>query len=292
VRLGLEEGRVIGCLIEKQLTTPQQYPLTLNALVSACNQSSNRDPVVSYDESVVEQAVARLRDAQVVRLVHPSHGRSVIRYAQVLDERLGLDERRLALVAVLLLRGPQTAGELRARTERMATFDGIAAVDADLHHMSGGPEPLVLRLPRRPGQKEERWTQLLVAGPLDSAGTVGGGTGIDPVPPLPFPGAAARAGPALGTGLRSETAPASDDVGDGRRPPPTPCDTSTRAPLGPDDAVRSARLADALESIGERLTVLVDEVVTLRAEVSALGAAIEQREPKRQRVGYEPGTSP
>jgi uncharacterized protein len=161
MQLTSEEGRIIGSLVEKQLTTPQQYPLTLNALVMACNQSSNRDPVVSYSEHLVEVAVGALRDAGLVGFMYPSHGRTVTRYRHVLSERLGLDERELALVAVLLLRGPQTAGELRARTERMAPFDGIGAVDADLERLSKRPDPLVLRLPRRPGQKEERWAQLL-----------------------------------------------------------------------------------------------------------------------------------
>jgi uncharacterized protein len=161
MQLSAAEGRVIGSLVEKQLTTPQQYPLTLNALVMACNQSSNRDPVVSYSEHLVEVAVARLRDAGLVGFMYPSHGRTVTRYRPILSERLGLDERELALVAVLLLRGPQTAGELRSRTERMAPFDGIEAVDADLERLSNRQEPLVLRLARRPGQKEERWVQLL-----------------------------------------------------------------------------------------------------------------------------------
>ena len=159
MQLSAEEGRIIGSLVEKQLTTPQQYPLTLNALVMACNQSSNREPVVSYSEHVVEVAVTALRDAGLVGFMYPSHGRTVTRYRHVLSERLGLDERELALVAVLLLRGPQTAGELRARTERMAPFDGIGAVDADLERLSTRQEPLVLRLARRPGQKEERWVQ-------------------------------------------------------------------------------------------------------------------------------------
>jgi len=161
VRLSLEEGRVIGCLIEKQLTTPQLYPLSLHAVVSACNQSSNRQPVVHYDQRGVQDALASLKDAGLVRYVHPSHGRSVIRFRHALDERLGLDEAGLALVCVLLLRGEQTAGELRARTDRMANFETIAAVDGELERMSAGAEPLVLRLRRRPGQKEERWVQLL-----------------------------------------------------------------------------------------------------------------------------------
>jgi uncharacterized protein YceH (UPF0502 family) len=163
MHLSPEEGRAIGSLIEKQLTTPQQYPLTLNALVAACNQSSNRDPVVRYDDRTLQETLAALKSAGLVRFVHPSHGRSVIRYRQVLEERMALNGEQLALVGVLLLRGPQTAGELRSRTERMAQYDSIAAVEAELARMSVGDEPLVRRLPRRPGQKEERWTQLLAA---------------------------------------------------------------------------------------------------------------------------------
>jgi hypothetical protein len=161
VQLTVEQGRVIGCLVEKQLTTPQQYPLTLNALVLACNQSSNRDPVVSYEQGAVQRTLASLKEAGLVRFVYPSSGRSATRYRQVIDESLSLDEPGLALLAVLLLRGPQTAGELRTRTERMATFDGIADVNAELERMAERAEPLVLRLQRRPGQKEERWVQLL-----------------------------------------------------------------------------------------------------------------------------------
>jgi uncharacterized protein YceH (UPF0502 family) len=164
MHLAAEQGRVIGSLIEKQLTTPQQYPLSLNALVLACNQVSNRDPVVSYDERLVDDTLVSLKDAGLVRFVHPSHGRSVTRYRQVLDERLGLDDQELALVGVLLLRGAQTAGELRSRSERMAEFDGVGAVERDLARLSALPEPLVARLARRPGQKEDRWTQLLMAG--------------------------------------------------------------------------------------------------------------------------------
>jgi uncharacterized protein YceH (UPF0502 family) len=152
---------VIGSLIEKQLTTPDQYPLTLNALLLACNQTTNRDPVVAFDEGTVDQALAALKAAGLVRLVHPSHGRSVTRFQQLLGEHLAISERQAALVAVLLLRGPQTGGELRSRSARMCEFDDIAEVDAELERLSGLPEPVVVRLPRRPGQKEERWVQLL-----------------------------------------------------------------------------------------------------------------------------------
>jgi uncharacterized protein YceH (UPF0502 family) len=168
------EARVVGSLAEKQLTTPQQYPLSLNALVLACNQTSNREPVVDYEESLVEVALSSLKAGGWVRFVHPSHGRSVIRYRQVLDEKLGLDERRLALMAVLLLRGPQTGGELRARTERMTEFESIASIESDLERLAAEPEPLVVHLPRRPGQKEERWAQLLTGEPdLEALPAVG-----------------------------------------------------------------------------------------------------------------------
>jgi uncharacterized protein YceH (UPF0502 family) len=164
MQIGTEQARVVGSLIEKRLTTPQQYPLTLNALVLACNQTSNREPVVNYDESVVEAALSQLKDQRLVRFVLPSHGRSVVRYRQVLDEVLGVDDRQLALLAVLLLRGPQTVGELRTRTERMADFEDLGSVEHDLELMADLSDGLVERLGRRPGQKEERWAQLLAAG--------------------------------------------------------------------------------------------------------------------------------
>jgi hypothetical protein len=206
VRLGIEAGRVVGCLIEKQLMTPQQYPLTLNALVAACNQSSSRDPVVSYDDRTVEQALAWLKDAGLVHFVHPSHGRSVTRYRQAFDELLGLELRPLALLAVLLLRGPQTAGELRARTERMATFDDIVTVEAELEALSTGSEPFVLRLRRRPGQKEERWTQLLTQDAperVDPAGDPGDQAGLDRAPAHSAGTTASAGHTASGTGAAS-----------------------------------------------------------------------------------------
>jgi uncharacterized protein YceH (UPF0502 family) len=167
VELNPVEARVIGSLAEKQLTTPQQYPLTLNALVMACNQSSNRDPVVAFDEEEVEEALTSLKEAGLLRFVHPGHGRSATRYRQVIDERFGLDARSLSVMAVLILRGPQTVGELRTRTERMADFDALSDVAAELERLCGGPDPLARRLPRRPGQKEERWAQLLTGEPSE-----------------------------------------------------------------------------------------------------------------------------
>jgi uncharacterized protein YceH (UPF0502 family) len=166
IELDPVEARVIGSLAEKQLTTPQQYPLTLNALLLACNQSSNRDPVVEYDDTIVEVALSSLKEAGLLRFVYPSHGRSVTRYRQVIDERFALDARGLSVMAVLLLRGAQTVGEVRARTERMADFDDLGAVEAELARLGDGPDPLVRRLPRHHGQKEERWAQLLTGEPI------------------------------------------------------------------------------------------------------------------------------
>jgi uncharacterized protein len=182
MELNAVEARIIGSLAEKQLTTPQQYPLSLNALVLACNQSSNRDPVVAYDDGTVEVALSSLKESGLVRFVHPSHGRSVIRYRQVVDERFGLDDRGLSVVSVLLLRGPQTVGELRARTERLADFESLASVEGELERLSNGPEPLVSRLTRQPGQKEERWVQLVTGEPSEEA------IALHSVAPSPRPG--------------------------------------------------------------------------------------------------------
>ena len=154
---------MLGCLVEKQLTTPQQYPLTLNALTLACSQTSNREPVMSLEEVDVESALQELKQLHLVRFVLPSHGKSVTRYRHVLDEAYGLDTARVSLVALLLLRGPQTPGELRTRTARMVAFDSSEALQSELRTLAGQIEPLVHLLPRQPGQKEDRWGQLLAA---------------------------------------------------------------------------------------------------------------------------------
>ena len=171
--LPADELRVLGCLVEKQLTTPQQYPLTLNALTLACNQSSNREPVLSFSEGEVESAVTSAKARGLARFVHPSHGRSAIRFRHLLDEALGLDERQLALVAVLFLRGPQTPGELRARTERMAEFSSLGDIEDEIEALSNRPVPLVERLPRQPGHKEARFAHLLGDGvPVSATVTI------------------------------------------------------------------------------------------------------------------------
>jgi hypothetical protein len=159
--LGAEELRIIGSLIEKELTTPQQYPLTLNALVLACNQTSNRNPVVTYDERTVENTVLGLKDKGLTRIVHPSHGRSVTRYRQVLHEALYLEPEQLAVLGVMMLRGPQTLNELKTRTDRAADFADLDAVQSTLDALAGREEPLVVRIPRQTGQREDRYAHLL-----------------------------------------------------------------------------------------------------------------------------------
>ena len=164
---------MLGCLVEKQLTTPQQYPLTANALSLACNQTTNREPVVALDDDSVLRALDGLKEQRLVRFVLPSHGRSVIRYRHVLDEVYGLDVAGLALLAILLLRGPQTPGELRARAGRMVEFPAVESVQLQLENLAARSEPLVRLLPRRPGQKEDRWQQLL-ATPWTVGDPIGG----------------------------------------------------------------------------------------------------------------------
>lgn len=161
VELTPEQARVVGSLIEKELATPQQYPLTRNSLVLACNQTTSRDPVVSYTDGEVDRVLVVLKDAGLVRFVHPSHGGRTTKYRQVLHERLSLSREELALVAVLLLRGPQTVNELRARTERMAEFSSSADVESTLEGLAGRDEPLVVRVERQPGAREARWAHLL-----------------------------------------------------------------------------------------------------------------------------------
>jgi uncharacterized protein YceH (UPF0502 family) len=155
--LTAEEARVLGSLVEKELTTPDQYPLTLKSVLAASNQASNRDPVVDYDEGTVMAALDSLKGQRLIRFVLPSHGRTAVRYRHILNEALGLDPSQCALLAVLLLRGPQTVGELRSRTERMTDFDSLDEVDHQLRFLSTTAEPLAVSLGRRPGQKEERW---------------------------------------------------------------------------------------------------------------------------------------
>jgi uncharacterized protein YceH (UPF0502 family) len=151
-----EEVRVLGCLLEKQRTTPDVYPLSLNTLRLACNQSTNRDPVVDYDEATIRDALHRLERRRFVRL---ASGSRAAKYRHLLAEALPMDDGEQALIAVLMLRGPQTPGELKQRADRMHAFVDLADVHDTLERLIA--RALVLRLERRPGQKEERYKQLL-----------------------------------------------------------------------------------------------------------------------------------
>jgi uncharacterized protein YceH (UPF0502 family) len=155
------EARVLGCLMEKEAATPEYYPLSLNALVNACNQKSNRDPVVAYDEATVESGLESLREKGLV-LRMSGRDMRVVKYSHRITEAFNLGRRESAALAVLLLRGPQTPGELRQRTASMYTFDDLESVESTLARlMEWQPEPLVKRLERRPGFKEARYAHLL-----------------------------------------------------------------------------------------------------------------------------------
>jgi uncharacterized protein len=152
------EIRVLGCLIEKQRTTPDQYPLSLNALRLACNQSTNRDPVVEYDERQIKAALDRMSNRGWTRFASGASSRA-LKYRHLLDEALSLSNAEISVLAVLMLRGAQTLGELKQRTERMHRFESLPAVAETLDALAS--RELVAHLERRPGQKEERWAQLL-----------------------------------------------------------------------------------------------------------------------------------
>ncbi|MFN2537366.1 MAG: DUF480 domain-containing protein [Mycobacteriales bacterium] len=162
------EQRVLGCLLEKQVTVPASYPLTLNALRTACNQSSSREPVVDWDEPSVEAIARRLRQRELVRVVWADTGRRVLKYHQLLSDALELGPDERALTTVLLLRGPQAAGELRVRTERLHSFADRSAVEACLAGLAARVEPLVAELPRRPGERDPRWVHLLGDAPTEA----------------------------------------------------------------------------------------------------------------------------
>jgi uncharacterized protein YceH (UPF0502 family) len=154
------ECRVLGSLIEKEITTPEYYPLSLNALVNACNQKSNRDPVMNLDEAAVRQTLHSLDGQSLVRSVSASDSR-VTKYEHRLQEAFNFYRHEIAILCVLLLRGPQTPGELRTRAERMHPFDDLSAVQSSLQHLMKREPPLVKILPRQPGTKEARHAHLL-----------------------------------------------------------------------------------------------------------------------------------
>ena len=154
------EARVLGSLVEKEITTPDYYPLSLNALVNACNQKSNRDPVMSLDEDAVQGALRTLNRKELAGPADPSDSR-VTKYEHRLQEAFNFDRRETAILCELLLRGSQTPGELRARAERMHRFDDLAGVQSTLQRLADREPPLVKVLPKPPGTKEARYAHLL-----------------------------------------------------------------------------------------------------------------------------------
>jgi uncharacterized protein len=183
MELTAAETRVLGCLLEKQLATPNVYPMTLNAIVAAANQTSNRDPIVNLGDADVSEALAGLREKGVGRIVFGS-GQRAEKYRHVLDDVWGLDEQHRAVLSVLMLRGPQTVGELRVRTERLARFDSLAEVEQVLRLLANREDSFARRLERAPGQKEARWVELFSgeSAALDAVARAEGSTAEDDLP--------------------------------------------------------------------------------------------------------------
>lgn len=167
--LSAPQARVLGCLVEKQATTPDSYPMTLKALTSACNQSSSRFPVVQYDPNLVEATLHALKSKGLIRIVHPAHGERATKYRHVVNEALDLNSAQRSVISLLLLRGPQTVAELKTRSGRMFEFSSTTAVEDVLRDLESTDPPLVAVVERQPGQKEQRWIQMLEVDPQGRA---------------------------------------------------------------------------------------------------------------------------
>jgi uncharacterized protein len=230
------EIRVLGCLIEKQRTTPDVYPLTLNALRLACNQSTNRDPVVDYDENTIRSAIERLVQRKWATLASWSNRRSM-KYRHTLDGALGLDDAQISMLAVLMLRGAQTPGELKTRTERLHSFADMSELSNTLGALI--ERGLVTRLERRPGQREERYAHLLSEDGVDDLRDVSAAPGAAPI------GQAFAAPPPAAPG------PAT---------PPPPAPPAPSAPAGGNERI---------ERIERQLAELRAEIKALREELGA-----------------------
>jgi len=177
IKLTPAQARVLGALVEKEVTTPDYYPLTLNALANACNQRSNREPVMNLDEDDVRQALHGLEDMRLAGRARSADGR-VTKYEHWLGEAFNFSRAETALICVLLLRGPQTPGELRSRTERMHEFPEISDVLASLQTLTNRELPLFTVLPRQPGARESRYAHLL-SGPAESMTTAAPSASVD-----------------------------------------------------------------------------------------------------------------
>ncbi len=196
------ELRVIGAMVEKQIATPDYYPMTVNALTNACNQKNHRDPVVSYDEATVQRALDSLREKSLAYTFHGSESRSV-KYGHLFPKGYDLDEGETALICVLMLRGPQTPGELRSRTAHLIQFESLPRVEELLNGLAARAVPLVVRLPRQPNARESRYAHLL-----------GGEVDLDPqmVSPVVERGDRRSADPARIERLEGEVAALREEV--------------------------------------------------------------------------------
>jgi uncharacterized protein len=266
------EQRVLGCLIEKRWTTPDQYPLSLNALRLACNQSTNRDPVTRYDESTVREAAQRLCRYGLARLAS-GHSSRAIKYRHLAEEALSLGREELAVLTVMLLRGPQTPGELKSRSERMAKLDSLEEVDLVLSTLI--ERRYARRLERRPGQKEDRYEQLLGGGSGEDGGAgrswEDGGAGADYGAAAAAPAMAAQPGTSpVPTASPPAGAPA--DPAAPTRFAPVTATTTTASPTAAGNASdgRAAELSSRLGDLEVEVALLRDELDALRTELAAL----------------------
>jgi uncharacterized protein YceH (UPF0502 family) len=252
--LTAEELRVLACLIEKSHTTPDQYPLSTNGLVTACNQRTSREPVVEYPAQLVDRVMQLLRDGGWARTVMAS-GSRVAKHRHVVDERLGLDTPRLAVLAVLALRGPQSAGELKTRTERYHPFADAVEVEEVLHGLANRDEPLVRNVGRGPGQSHDRWAQLV--GPLPGETEPGGGA----------------SSPAEQQGLPSPA----DTPRETDRPPahavPAGAPAAPTAVLAESagESARSAATSPEVRALQDRVTALEQRLADLERELGLDG---------------------
>jgi uncharacterized protein len=247
VELTPQEIRVLGCLVEKETTTPDTYPLSTNGLLLACNQRSSRDPVVAYDEDEVTRALVSLRERELVRTAR--EGGRVYKHAHLLRQRLGIDEGELAVLSVLFLRGAQTSGELRTRSERQHFFASVDEVEQVLGRLSRNEPPLTAQLERRPGQKESRWAHLL---------------GGDEPTPAPSP-------PADASLVLANTSASAADLAAGQ---------SAAATLDEPAALRDepAALRDEPAALRDEPAALRDEIAALRKELAELRDRVDTLE--------------
>jgi len=183
--LSAVETRILGSLLEKERITPENYPLSLNSLIAACSQTTSRDPVVAYDERMIEAGLQSLRDQGLATVIFGA-GSRVQKYRHNLGDHFNLERREMAILTVLMLRGPQTPGELRSRTERLFMFGKVEEVEACLESLCAGESPLVRMLPARPGQKERRFVQLISGEPApEDFPAVPSGIEASPADPRP-----------------------------------------------------------------------------------------------------------